>query len=134
MGYNISISRLVPPVNSTKDWNEKRINSEHHRKNYSIIHCIKIFRIIAILLGKNHKKQLTKKKIEIWLLLIMVLFTQSINASQLHWVIIMKFYNKIIIECRCLNICWNISSENEQKMEDCFSQQLLRQNVSWFLS
>ena len=25
------------------------------------------------------------------------------------------------------------SLENEQKMEDCFSRQLLRQNESWFL-
>ena len=25
------------------------------------------------------------------------------------------------------------SSENEQKMEDCFSRQLLRENVSWLL-
>ena len=32
------------------------------------------------------------------------------------------------------NIFWHVSSENEQQKEGCFSWQILRQNVSWFLS
>ena len=32
---------LVPFVNSTKDWNEKGIKSEDHRKNYSMIQLLK---------------------------------------------------------------------------------------------
>ena len=42
-----------------------------------------------------------------------------------------------VIGYTCLNIFWNRclrSSENQQKMDGCFSQRIQRQNVSWFWS
>ena len=64
---------------------------------------------LTMLKGKNHKSDWQQEfaKIEFWLPLIILLFTQSIKVSQFHCVIIMKFYNRIIkfiIKCRCLNI------------------------------
>ena len=103
------IPELFNPKNILSRYKNKNIGLKKQSSGGGLLKEM----FLTMLKGKNHKSDWQQEfaKIEFWLPLIILLFTQSIKVSQFHCVIIMKFYNRIIkfiIKCRCLNIFWNI--------------------------